>query len=287
MKNYSILLTTFILASILASWSHKVMVDKDIKMYSQVWDDVINKGEIDKINAKYFDENVTGISSPENIVGIEAFKAYYQHFLTGFSDREFTIKNIFGQNENIVKHWHFTGKHTGDFFGIPATGKTITIEGATLIVMKDGKILQEQDFMDNMVFMQQLGLAPNPENAALVNQLYAHFSEGNIDAVLAMMDDNILWNESTCSSYSDGNPYTSPEAVLNGVFGRIGQDNESFILENIKLAGLGENKVLASLNYKGKSKKTGETYTTLVVHEWSVENQKITGFQQYIGLGQQ
>src|SRR5690606_13128950 len=97
MKNYSILLTTFILASILAYCSQKGMVDKDIKMYSQVRYDIINKGEIDKINAKYFDENVTGISSSATIVRIEAFKSYFQHFLTGSSYREFTTQNIFGQ----------------------------------------------------------------------------------------------------------------------------------------------------------------------------------------------
>jgi ketosteroid isomerase-like protein len=32
--------------------------------------------------------------------------------------------------------------------------------GSTIVRMKDGKIAEEQDFMDNMVFMQQLGLLP-------------------------------------------------------------------------------------------------------------------------------
>ena len=71
------------------------------------------------------------ISSPENIVGIENFKAYYQNFTTGFSDIKFTVVDIFGQGNNIVKHWNFKGKHTGDFFGIPATGKSVDIEGVT------------------------------------------------------------------------------------------------------------------------------------------------------------
>jgi predicted ester cyclase len=56
-----------------------------------------------------------------------------------------------------VKHWNFKGTHTGDFFGIPDTGKKIDIDGVNLVKMKDEKIAQEQDFMDNLLFNQQLG----------------------------------------------------------------------------------------------------------------------------------
>ncbi len=131
-------------------------IEKDIEMYVQVWDDIVNKGEIDKINSKYFDENITAIQSPENIVGIENFKAYYQNFITGFSEIEFTIVEVFGQGDKIVKQWNFKGTHTGDFFGIPATNNTVDINGVTITKMKSGKIAQEQDFMDNSIFMQQL-----------------------------------------------------------------------------------------------------------------------------------
>ncbi len=56
-----------------------------------------------------------------------------------------------------MKHWNFKGTHTGDFFGIPATRKKVDIDGVNLVKMKDGKIAQEQDFMDNLLFNQQLG----------------------------------------------------------------------------------------------------------------------------------
>jgi len=134
-------------------------IEKDIKMYASTWDEIINHGKLDLINDKNFDKQITLISSPENVVGIENFKAYYSNYLTGFSDIKFTVIDVFGQGNKIIKHWNFKGKHTGNFFGIPATGKTVNVEGVTLVKMKNGKIAQEQDFMDNWVFMQQLGLA--------------------------------------------------------------------------------------------------------------------------------
>ena len=132
----------------------------NLKMYTAVWDDIINKGDLDKINETNFDANITMIYAPENVVGIPDFKAYYQNFVTGFSDVKFTIVDAFGQGDKLVKHWNFKGTHSGEFFGVPATGKTVDIDGVTLVRMKDGKIAQEQDFMDNLSFFQQLGLIP-------------------------------------------------------------------------------------------------------------------------------
>ncbi len=133
---------------------------ENLKMYETVWDDIINKREIDKINDSNFDTNITLITAPENIVGIQGFKDYYQNYLTGFSDVTFTLIDVFGQGDKIVKHWNFKGTHTGEFFGIPASGKKVDIDGVTLVEMKDGKIAKEQDFLDNLSFYQQLGLIP-------------------------------------------------------------------------------------------------------------------------------
>jgi len=132
----------------------------NLKMYESTWDEIMNHGKIDLINETNFDENITLITLPENVVGIQGFKDYYQNYLTGFSDITFTIIDAFGQGDKIVKHWNFKGTHSGEFFGIPASGKNVNIDGVTLVKMKDGKIAQEQDFLDNLSFYQQLGLLP-------------------------------------------------------------------------------------------------------------------------------
>lgn len=195
-------------------------VEKNIAMYSNVWDQIINEGNLDAINDSNFDTNITLVSSPENIVGIENFKAYYANFTTGFSEAEFTIDNIFGQGDNLVKHWSYKGTHTGDFFGIPATGKTIDLTGVTLVKMKDGKIAQEQDFMDNLAFMGQLGIDPflNPKNITTVRKLYDNLGARNIDAVAAVMDENLVWMEAENFPYADKNPYKGFSAVIEGLF---------------------------------------------------------------------
>ena len=133
-------------------------IQKDIVTYKTVWDRVFLERDINLIDTDSFDEQATVVTATGNVTGIDAFKGYYNNYLTGFSDAEFTFINIFGQGENIVKHWNFKGTHDGEMFGIPATGHKVDISGTTIVKMKDGKILQEQDFFDNHSFLSQLGL---------------------------------------------------------------------------------------------------------------------------------
>jgi steroid delta-isomerase-like uncharacterized protein len=251
-------------------------------MYTQVWDDILNKGDIDKINSTNFDPNITAVTHPENIVGIENFKTYYQNFLTGFSDIQFKVIDVFGQKDKIVKHWNFKGKHSGDFFGIPATNQDVNVEGVTLVQMKNGKIAREQDFMDNLIFMQQLDLLSNPENVVIINNVYDSFTKGDIPAVLASMDANIIWNEAESNSLADGNPYVGPDAVLQGVFSRLGEKYASFGLKDIELHDMSNNQVLATLRYDATMKHTEKTIDVQVAHLWSLKDGKIIGFQQYV-----
>jgi steroid delta-isomerase-like uncharacterized protein len=90
------------------------------------------------------------------LIGIEACKKHYMNFLNGFSDIEFSIPEVIGQGNRLVKHWNFKGTHTGNFFGIPASGNKLNLSGTTLVTIKDGKIAKEHDFFDMMSMVTQL-----------------------------------------------------------------------------------------------------------------------------------
>ncbi len=274
-------LITIAFLSISSAFAQKSNIEKDLKMYETTWDNIVNKRQIDQINETNFDKNVIMVMSPENIVGTEGMKAYYQNFLTGFSDITFTVKNIFGQGDQIVKHWNFKGTHSGDFFGIPSTGKKVDVEGVTLVKMKNGKIAQEQDFMDSALFMQQLGQVSDPNNMAVIDKVYKDFSAGDIPSVLGAMSEYISWNEAEGNKLAEGNPYIGPDAVLDGIFKRIGDDYSYFKLDDIELHEMSNNQVLATLRYRGKLKKNDAIVSIQAAHLWTLNNGKIRNFQQY------
>ncbi|MBE9491158.1 MAG: ester cyclase, partial [Bacteroidetes bacterium] len=179
------------------------------------------------------------------------------------------------------KHWNFKGTHTGDFFGIPATGNSVNIDGTTLVKMKDGKIAEEQDFMDNMLFMQQLGILSSPDNINIIKKLYDDFAKGDIPAVGAVMDEKIEWNEAEGFPYADGNPYIGLDAIVNGIFARIGEEWEYWNLTDLNFNEMSNNMILATGRYQAKYKKNGTLINLQMAHLWSLKDGKIIKFQQY------
>ena len=279
-KSMNILLFSIFLFMISCGNPNK-QVEANIKMYTYTWDEIINNSKLDLFNNTNFDENIVLIMSPENVVGIDNVKDFYNNYLTGFSNIEFSIIDVFGQDDKIVKHWNFKGTHTGDFFGIPSTGKSVNIDGTTLVKMKEGRIAEEQDFMDNMAFMQQLGLMSSPDNINIIKKLYDDFATGDIPAVGAVMDANIEWNEAENFPLADGNPYIGFDAIMKGVFGRIGAEWEYWNLADLNYTEMSDDKIFVTGRYQDKYKKNGAVINLQMAHLWKLKDGKIIKFQQY------
>lgn len=118
-------------------------------------------------------------------------------------------------------------------------------------------------------------------NSAIIDGLYKAFAKGDIPKVLSGMDPKIVWNAAESSPYADGSPYVGPDAILNGVFARIGAEHEYFNLKDIVLHEMSNDKVLATLRYDGKF-KNGKDYDAQVAHLWSLKDGKVVAFQQFM-----
>ena len=55
-----------------------------------------------------------------------------------------------------------TGTHQGDFMGIPATGKKISMGEIHIVRIVNGKGVEHWGQADMMGMMQQLGVIPEP-----------------------------------------------------------------------------------------------------------------------------
>lgn len=135
--------------------SESSQLERDLEMYKNVWNTFLT-GDTSVVNDKNFTEDIIVVTSEGDIVGIEACKEYYENYLIGFSDIEWTIVDAFGQGNKLIKHWNFKGKHTGTFFGIPATGNSLNLSGTTIVTMREGKIAKEHDFFDMKSMLDQL-----------------------------------------------------------------------------------------------------------------------------------
>ena len=139
-----------------------IQLERDLEMYQNVWNSFL-AGDTSVVNDKNFTEDIIIVTSEGDLVGIEACLEYYTNYLTGFSEIEWTIVDAFGQGNKLIKHWNFKGTHTGDFFGIPATGNKLNLSGTTLVTMTESKVKKEQDFFDMQSLIDQLQQPSNDD----------------------------------------------------------------------------------------------------------------------------
>jgi len=150
---------TLVLFSSFAVQAQKMdQASKNIKFYSQVWDVVVNEGRVNVLDTAFADNVILHTTPAVN--GKANAIAYYANYVTGFSNRQFIVRESLAQGNKVVKYWNFKGKHTGTFFGIPATNKDVDVVGCTIATIVNGKITEERDFMDMLEFLQQLGIMP-------------------------------------------------------------------------------------------------------------------------------
>ena len=118
-------------------------------------------------------------------------------------------------------------------------------------------------------------------NRDIIMALYAGFASGDIEAVLALMADDIVWHEAENNKWADGNPYIGPQAVAAGVFGRVPEEYDSFAVEVGPVVAEGDTVVMQG-RYRAKVKASGAEIAPQVVHWWTVKDGKIASFQQHV-----
>jgi steroid delta-isomerase-like uncharacterized protein len=86
--------------------------------------------------------------------------AYLFGFMNAFPDSRVTIEDMIAEGDQVVTKKTFTGTHTGEFAGIPPTGKPVTLQFVDIMRVRDGKIVEHWNCIDQLSFMQQLGVIP-------------------------------------------------------------------------------------------------------------------------------
>jgi steroid delta-isomerase-like uncharacterized protein len=99
-------------------------------------------------------------SSPAPIAGYEAVKGFLSAFRAGFPDLSMTVEDAFGTPEKAAVRWRMQGTHDAELFGIPPTGKAVTVRGISVVRVAGGQITEDWVSEDTMGLMQQLGLVP-------------------------------------------------------------------------------------------------------------------------------
>jgi steroid delta-isomerase-like uncharacterized protein len=90
--------------------------------------------------------------------GPDDVKKFVTEYRSAFSNIENTVEDMIGEDDRVVNRWTLRVTHTGEFRGIPATNKRITITGIGIFrFSEDGKVVESWDSLDQLGMLRQLG----------------------------------------------------------------------------------------------------------------------------------
>ena len=122
-------------------------------------------------------------------------------------------------------------------------------------------------------------------NVEAIKAGYAAFAHNDPSVLFGAMSPAIHWNQAEGGPLADRNPYRDPQAIGEGVFGRLLAAIDNFsVVPNVYIDG-GDNVVVLG-RYSGVMKASGTKLDAQFCHVFRFAGGKIVSFQQYTDTAQ-
>lgn len=129
-----------------------------VRRWFQAFNDRDFQAEAD-VRSTDFIAHVSGAPAP---LDNAAWNQFIAGFGAGFPDFRLLVEDIIAEGNQVCVRWTFEGTHSGDFMGIPATGKKISVWALEINHVADGKVVEHWVQLDQVSLLQQLGAMPSP-----------------------------------------------------------------------------------------------------------------------------
>ena len=98
--------------------------------------------------------------------GVEGLKVRVRGLRAVMPDLTYTIEDMAAVGDKVWSYFVARGTHRGEFFGVPGTGKVVTIDVMDLTRFADGRVVDHWGVPDRFGMLEQLGLLPPPRQEA-------------------------------------------------------------------------------------------------------------------------
>ena len=139
-------------------------VAADLKTLAQRFtDDVINAKDLDGALTEMVAEDfVEQNPMPGQGPGRAGLADVLAGMFAAFPDLHWTLHDTLTEDDRVLTLSTWTGTHRGAFIGIPATGRSVSVEAWTIDRYRDGRLVESRIIMDVAGMLMQLGIIPPP-----------------------------------------------------------------------------------------------------------------------------
>jgi predicted ester cyclase len=136
--------------------SYRSLLERYVGLY--------NAGDLDSVMDLYAEDS-TQLMPDGTFEGRSAIKDRLARELASFTDIAHRYVSYVEEGDAFADEWVFVGTHTGplvlpDGTELPPTGKRVEVKGMELVRVRDGKIVVDNLYYDNLAVAAQLGLLP-------------------------------------------------------------------------------------------------------------------------------
>jgi len=117
-------------------------------------------------------------------------------------------------------------------------------------------------------------------NVQTMRAAYAALANNDPSVLFCAMAADIHWHEAQGNPLADRNPYVGPQAVGDGVFGRLLAAIDSFNATPDRFVDGGDDVIVLG-RYGGTMKHDGAKLDAPFCHVYHFEGDRIVSFQQY------
>lgn len=137
------------------------MLEANKAIASRIIQQIFNEGRLDAAEELV----ATGYVGHDNarpapLIGQDGVKESAAGYRAAFPDLAISISEQIAEGDRVVTRWEAQGTHEGDFFGVSATGKQVTVTGITVDRYADGQLIEGWTNWDTLGLLQQVGAVP-------------------------------------------------------------------------------------------------------------------------------
>jgi steroid delta-isomerase-like uncharacterized protein len=122
-----------------------------------------NLAAVDELFAADFVDHSVPPGLPPDREGV---KMQFAMFFSAFPDLQVVIHSQVAEGDQVVTRKTFHGTHQGDLMGIPPSGRPIAFDVIDILRLRDGKITDHWNVVDQLGLMRQIGALASPEQAS-------------------------------------------------------------------------------------------------------------------------
>jgi steroid delta-isomerase-like uncharacterized protein len=97
--------------------------------------------------------------------GKDELRAFGAQVFDAFPDIAIELTTRFTAADSAMLEWTMSGTHHGTLAGMPPTGASFSVRGATALQLERGLISRNSDYWDMATLLKQLGLMPSATDA--------------------------------------------------------------------------------------------------------------------------